>query len=407
MLEAAILATVVGLPTAAVAGNGVKPRISVDWTGAPCMMIVDRSTNSMLHLAYMVSQDDTELTTDEVEDSRTHQFFAVCQSRDPQSFLPRWITQADIDRAAAVGAAPDMVDPEDLFETNTEWEGCWYRINADDDRRPITMEQAAMGVDWETSAVPAGTYVIEGYTWEPPLNIWSGHPGVVKVVDDPDPSQSGPAIAIANTEEILNKNEPVTIHGCVSAMDGSTATAYWGRAEPEVAWVEFIADEPVSGDGFAIDFLPPEELAGEAAMIRVDVNDPMGRSYTHYMRELVIVLGTEGPGSCMDDGGGFIGGAGCGGSGTGEGGSEAGTNADGSGGTGAGSSSGPVGQDGGDGGGPEGCGCRVEGSGAPIGAGLVLLGLAGLRRRRRVPQGLGSRSLMSTPRAHPTRSTPA
>ncbi len=384
VMGAALLAALLA-PASAMASNGTKPRIPVDWTGAPCMTVVDRSADPVLHLPYMVSQDDVDLTPDEVEDSRTHQFFAFCRARDPQTFLPRWITQADIDRAAAVGAAPDMVDPEDVFETNTAWEDCWFRINADDDRRPITQAQAAMGIDWDTSGVPAGTYVVEGYTWEPALNIWSPRPGVVKVVDDTDLAASGPALAIENNEEVLNKNEPVTIHGCVSAMEGSTVSAHWGKAEPEVEWVPFVEGDPVSGESFAVEFLPPEELAGESAMIRVDVTDPMGRSYTHYMRELVIVLGTEGPGSCTEEGGGFIGGAGCGDSGTseGSGGSEAGSVGDETAGTSAGSSSGPVGQDGGgDDGGSQGCGCRSAGSGAPVGAGLLLLGLAGLRRRR-------------------------
>jgi hypothetical protein len=385
VLEAVIFVTVLGLPASVVASNGAKPRIPVDWTGAPCMTVVDRSADPVLHLPYLVAQDDTEITPDEPDDSRTHQFFAFCRARDPQTFLPRWIAQADIDRAAAVGAAPDMVDPEDVFETNTEWEGCWFRINGDDDRRPISMAQAALGVDWDTSAVPVGTYVIEGYTWEPPINIWSMRPGVVKVVDDPDLAQSGPAIAIANTEEVLNKNEPVTIHGCVSAMDGSTITAYWGRSELEVTWTPFIEGEPVSGDSFAVDFMPPEEIAGESSMIRVDITDPMDRTYTHYMRELVIVLGTEGPGSCMDEGGGFIGGAGCGSSGTsdGSGGSEAGSMGGET--TSAASITGDstVGQDGGgnDGSGQGCAGCRASGD-APAGAYLLLLGLLGLRPRR-------------------------
>lgn len=382
-LGAAALA-LVAVPAAA--SNGTKPRIPVDWTGAPCLTIVDRSVQPVLHLPYAVSQDDTDLTPDEVSDSRTHQFFALCRARDPQSFLPRWITQADIDRAAMVGAAPETVDPDDVFETSSEWADCWFRITADDDRRPITLAQAAEGVDWDTSAVPAGTYVVEGYTWEPALNIWSGRPGVVKVVDDADPASSAPALAIDNTEEVLNKNEPVTIHGCVSAMEGSTVTAYWGLAESEVTWVPFVEGDPVSGESFAVDFMPPEELAGESSMIRVDVTDPMGRTYTSYMRELVIVLGTEGPGSCTDEGGGFIGGAGCGGSsGTdGSGGSEAGSAGDETAGSDGTTSGGPGGQDGGDTGGGEGCGCRAAaGPAAPAGAGLLLVGLLGLRRRRR------------------------
>lgn len=374
----------VGLPAVALASNGTKPRIPVDWTGAPCLTIVDRSADPVLHLPYMVPQEDTDLTADEVEDSRTHQFFAFCRARDPQSFLPRWITQADIDRAAAIGSAPDMVEPEDLFETSTEWEGCWFRITADDDRRPITFAAAAAGVDWDTSTVPAGTYVVEGYTFEPSINIWSGRPGVVKVVDDPDPAQSAPALAIENTEEVLNKNEPVVIHGCLSAMEGSTVTAYWGKAEPDVTWVPFLEDDPVTGDSFAVDFLPPEELAGESSMVRIDITDPMNRSYTHYMRELVIVLGTEGPGSCVDDGGGFIGGAGCGSSSSGgdASGTDAGSVGDETAGPGGSTGASTAGQDGGDGSGGEGCGCRSQGSGGGAAAGVLLLGLLGLRRRR-------------------------
>src|SRR5690606_30879653 len=152
---------------------------------------------------------------------------------------------------------------------------------------------------------------------------------------------------------------PVAIEGCVSAMEGSTITAYWGLAEPEVQWQPFIEDDPVVGETFAVELLPPEEIVGESSMIRVDVTDPMGRTYTNYMRELVIVLGTEGPGSCSD-GGGFSGGAGC----SDSGGSDSGGSDDGSGsGSGSGDGTagtgsdteGPPGQDGGEGGGGLGC----------------------------------------------------
>jgi hypothetical protein len=116
-------ATALGLWSApAAASNGTKPRIPVDWSGAPCMTIVDRSASAMLHLPYAVTEEDVGTSADEVEDSRTHQFFALCRARDPQTFLPRWITQADIERAQAVGAAPDMVDPEDVFESSTAWQ---------------------------------------------------------------------------------------------------------------------------------------------------------------------------------------------------------------------------------------------------------------------------------------------
>lgn len=364
------------------ASNGTKPRIPVDWSGAACMTVVDRSADPVAHLPYAIPQEDTEITGDEVDDSRTHQFFSFCHGRDPQTFLPRWITQDDVDRAAAVGAAPDMVEPDDLMETAADWAGCWERITPDDDRHPITFEAAAMGVDWDTSALPAGTYTVEAYTWEPPLNIWSLRSGVVKVVDSPTLEDSGPALAVSSTEIVINKNQTATVEGCVSAMEGSTLDAYWAFASPDVEWVSFLEGDSISGETFAIDFDPPEEAAGESVLIRVDVVDPMGRSYTAYMNELVIVLGTDGPVDC--DGGSFIGGAGCeddtgGNTGTGDDTGTGGATGDGSGGDSAGTT---AGQDGGDGGGG-GCACTVDDRERPYAAGLLGLLLLGLRRRRR------------------------
>lgn len=370
------------LATTASASNGTKPRIPVDWSGASCMAIVDRSVDPNLHFTYAITQEDTEITPDEVEDSRTHQFFGFCRAHDTQTFLPRWITQADIDRAVLVGAAPMEVDPEDILESSSEWGDCFERITPDDARIPITFDAAAEGVDWDTSAIPAGTYVIEGYTWEPPLNIWSVNSGVVKVVDDPALEASGPALAVSNIEEVIHRDEAATIHGCVSAMEGSTITAYWSPAAATASWEAFITDDPISGDSFAVDFIPTEEAVGQSLMIRVDVTDPMGRSYTNYMRELVIVLGTNGGGNC-EDGVSFIGGEGCqetegdtGGSGDSPDGTDDGTaGTDGSG----SATTSPQ-----DGGGPrtESCACRSQGGSAPISAMLGLLVLGATRRRR-------------------------
>ncbi|MEM7152231.1 MAG: MYXO-CTERM sorting domain-containing protein [Myxococcota bacterium] len=347
------------------------------------MTIVDRSAATTTHFDYTISQEDTELTPDEVEDSRTHQFFGFCRAHDPQTFLPRWITQDDIDRAVQVKAAPDEVEAEDILDTSTEWGDCSVRITADDDRRPITFEAADAGVDWDTTDVPAGTYTVEAYTWEPPLNIWSLHPGVVKVVDSSDVAASGPAHAITNTEEVINRNETVTLEGCVSAMEGSTLTAYYALALPEVDWQVFIEDDPISGDSYAVEFDPPEEVAGESLIMRIDVTDPMGRTYTNYMRELVIILGTDGPGEC--DGMGFIGGAGCeGDSGGTETDGDAATSAVGDETAGDGTSASTTpGQDGGDGVDPGGCGCQSDSTPTPWALGLLGVVLWGRRRRNR------------------------
>lgn len=369
------------LAPAAQAGNGPEPRTPVDWTGAPCMTIVDRSVSATVHLDYGIPMEDIELTDDEVEDSRTFQFFGFCRALDPQTYLSRWITEADVERARDIGIAPETVNTQNVLELNTDWADCWHRINADDDRRPITYAAADEGIDWDTTELAEGTYVIEGYTWEPPLNIWSSRTGVIKVVDEPDPALSPPALGITNTEEVIDQSETVTIEGCASAEDGSSLTAYWGIPAGEVTWQPFLEDEPVLSESFAFEFDPPEEVAGESVMIRVDIIDPSGRSYTHYMRDQVFVLGDPYPTEC--EGSGFVN-AGCGessSSSTGGTGTETG---------GVGSTSNPAmtsstgpAQDG-TGEGSGGCGsCRAADPTSPYGAGWLLLGLAGLRRRRR------------------------
>lgn len=372
----AVGAYVLMLAPAAEAGNGPEPRTPVDWTGAPCMTIVDRSVSATVHLDYAIPMEDTELTADEVEDSRTHQFFAFCRALDPQTYLPRWITQADVERARAIGIAPDKVNARNIMESNADWSDCWHRINSDEDRRPITYAAADEGIDWDTTELDAGTYVIEGYTWEPPLNIWSSRTGVIKVVDDPDPALSPPAVGIANTQDVIDQSGTVSIEGCASAQEGSTVTAYWGLPAGEVTWQPFIDNDPVLGESFAFEFDPPEEVVGESVMIRVDITDPSGRSYTHYMRDQIFVLGDPYPPQC--EGNVFVDPE-CNETGT-SGDTETG-DADSTSDTGMASSTGPEqqGEDGGNGG----CGgCRMQHPGSPYASGLLLLGLVGLRRRR-------------------------
>ena len=136
--------------------------------------------------------------------------------------IERPYTQADVERAQDAGIGPGDIMPANIMETSTELADCWYRINADDDRRPITFAAAREGIDWDTTELPAGSYVIAGYTWWPPLNTWSSRPGVIKVVDDPDPAASAPALGISTTEQIVDLGETTTIEGCVSAEIGST-----------------------------------------------------------------------------------------------------------------------------------------------------------------------------------------
>ena len=386
-------------PVVAHAGNMTHPRTPVVWNDVECATLVDRSATPTWHLDYDIPYEDLDVGQDEVADSRRHQFFALCRDNSPQDYLPRWITWADVDAAAAVVIPgidgrpdqplvdPDTIEPADVFETSTPWDGCWFRINGDDERLPISNASAAAGVDWDLAALPEGGYIIAGYTWEPAINIWTQRPGFVKIHDG-DPDAAPPAIAITSGELVLEEGGSGTIEGCVDAVEGSTITAYWAPAETgEVTWTPFLEDEPVSGSQFAIELLAPAGLVGDTGMIRVDVEDPTGRTFTGYGLETVIVLAPTGGDDDCDGGGGFVQGPDC---------SETGADgtAGGSGGSGGGSATTgaatdgvadddaatttPI-ADGDEGGGGGGCGCTQAPS-APS-ALLLLLAALGLRRR--------------------------
>jgi MYXO-CTERM domain-containing protein len=397
-----------GLASEARASNETHERTPVAWDGEAvcgaddgdvvCGLVLDRSNETSLHVPYGIPLEDTDVSMDEVIDSRRHQFFALCRQPPPAlERPPNWVTDADVQAAGEVIvcttpmdegpeecaplADPDSVDPEDVLETSSEWAGCWYRITADDMRRPITCEMAEPGVDWDVSGLPVGVYVVEGYTWEPALNLWSLRPGFVKVLDDPQSAEEDlPAAAllsVADAEDgIIYSGSSIEVEGCTDALDGSTLTAEWGalpNGPGDVTWEAFVVDQAVEDGAFVLDFDVPEEAEAEFIQIRVTVEDPMGRAWTAYLPgELGVLPGND----CPDEGGGgIVSDPDCpsGGDTTGDTGTDSGSSTSG----GASSDSGSAN----DGGQTSGCGCAAIPSGHGA-AGLVLLVLAGARRRR-------------------------
>jgi hypothetical protein len=302
-------------PRVAWAANGNKPRIPVVWSDAPCTTVVDRSSTPILHLEYTVPEEDVPemRTSDEVDDSRTQQFFAFGEL-DYIAFgsadkLPRWITQSDIDRAAAVDPVVAAqvtagIAVDEVLETTTRFAaGSWSRITGDDARVPISNAQAAMGVDWDISAVAPGTYTLWGYTWEPQLNLWQERPGFVKVIASAaEADAAGPGIALLNESASLVGGEAHQLQGCVDTPSGSTLTLEWGlvasSAEPD--WNVLVEDEPVATGALAIDLVLPNAAAqdGTVVKLRATVTDPSGKRYTTYSPGSYAVT----PGD--DDGGG-------------------------------------------------------------------------------------------------------
>ncbi|MCH9687615.1 MAG: hypothetical protein K0V04_39660 [Deltaproteobacteria bacterium] len=374
-------------PSTAVAVDGQRLRTPVLWSDDPCMQVFDRSADPVLNIPYGIPFEDIDVTDDEVADGRRHQFFAMCRDHGPDEELPIWISEADVAAAEALELVDlGTVTGDQILDLDPAWTGCASRVNADADRRPITFAMAEAGIDWDTAGLDVGAYVIQGFTHDPAFSQWWPRPGVIKVVDDPDLAASPPAAAVLNGEEVVEITEPVTIEGCVSAMEGSTLTASWAQVGAGDAWQPFLEDEPVAGESFAIDMLLSPRMAGQSVRVRVEVADPMGRAYTAFMHERVITLPGQGPGDS-----GCVPQDGCdttsGGSGTGDTGALDGTGSNagsgGSGGSGAGTDAGATGASSpaADGGAAEGCGCRTRPRSGADAAWLLLL-LAAVRRRR-------------------------
>ena len=383
-------------PLSARAGNGIHPRTPVVWPDdTPCMTVVDRSQAATLQFSYGIPYEDTDTTSDEVADSRRHQFIAFCRGHSPQDPLPTWLSWKDVDAAAAKMLVDPMdVTDDEVLETSSVYKDCFHRITADDARRPIVFAEAMKPVVWDTMGLPAGPYVIQAYTWEPAFNIWTQRPGVVHVVDGPDLSKAAPAAALTNTEDFMFGADTLTLQGCARAMPGSTMSLSWSlTSDPMLNWQPYVEGVALDGDAISLPFTPPEGAIQQTIALKLDITDPMQRTFTTYPIHLLTVLpGGTGTTGCADSGS-FIGGESCGEASSGDatattgggGGSSSGQEPTSSGAASdAGSSSGsminPVG--------PDGCACDSGGgAGTPWGTpwvfgGLVLLGL-GRRRGKR------------------------
>ncbi len=305
-----VVGSVVALASAdAAAGDGIRPRTPVVWTDdTPCSIAVDRSADPVVHLPYTIAVEDPPagetVTDDEVADGRRHQFFAFSSDIDPRIAMPDWITDADVLAAAALDLAePETIEPDAVLESHSVLADTFVRIDADDARRPITFAVADAGVDWDTSGLATGAWIVRAYTWDPWPSLWAApRPGVVAVADDDDPGSHAPAHAVHTTSEVLYRDEVGSIVGCLVAMDGTQVTGEWTFFdEPDGAWTPFVQDEPVVGDAFELAFAPPEPLWGRFAVIRVTAIDPLDRSSIAFVPVRITVLASDAPPDCASE----------------------------------------------------------------------------------------------------------
>ena len=287
-------------PGSARAGNSEHPRTPVLWPDSPCIHTVDRSSSPLFEFHYAIPAEDTALSIDEFEDSRTHQFIGFCRQWPAGQPPPRYISVYDLERAIAGGfeEVVELDDPESTLETSPIWAGCWTRITPDDARRPITYAAAAEPVVWDTSDLTAGTWTIAGYTWEPQYNLWSRAPWVVRVLDHDPPAQPVQAAAtMADTDDALYFDASLEIELCVDAIAGSSVTLEWAATKQDpITWSPVVSAElQVSGaQSLTLPFVPPEPSWGATVLLRTTVDQPQAQGYAAHALAPVIVYKPSG-----------------------------------------------------------------------------------------------------------------
>jgi MYXO-CTERM domain-containing protein len=281
------------------AGNSVHPRTPVLWPDAPCIHTIDRSASSSFAFAYAIPHEDTQLTIDELDDSRTHPFFAFCRQWPAGSPPPNYVTLADLQRAIDKGNELDATkldDPEATLETSPTWAGCWTRVTADDARRPITFAAAAEPVVWDASTVATGTWAIAGYTWEPPYNLWRRAPWVVRVIEGSETAeQLQPAAALGDAPELLSEDEPTALPLCLAADAGASVRLAWASSDEQPPqWHEGEAIPSEGGTMLALPFAAPPEAWGLTLILRARV-EAAGGEYSSYPLGSLVVIKPGGP----------------------------------------------------------------------------------------------------------------
>lgn len=322
---ACAVACTLAVPWTAFAGDTQHPPTPVIWPEPEsCVITVDRSVEPVLHLDYEIPFEDTLKTGHEVEDSRTHQFLALCRQYPHGHPPPKYVSVADLERAIETENELELSadDPLATMETHPEWSDCFARINADDARLPITFESVEAGVDWDTTDVQPGVYQVVGYTWEPPRNLFVRAPFVVRVTDgDGDDPVAIAPLAIAS--QTLSGDESLPLMPCVDLgdqpADGLAIRGRWALADqanqPD-AWSTFEQRPLTQAAGAPLTFAPPEAAHGLPVVLAADVVAADEQSLSpaaHGLRELIVIVpssddtdggtdtGGDGPGPGQDD----------------------------------------------------------------------------------------------------------
>ncbi len=278
------------------ASNGAGVRTPPVYPRASCIGDVDRSVDPVFHLDIGLPREDLLVTDDEPADSRRFQFFAVCEDVHVDLLdLPNWITVEEATDALARGSIDAMPPDDDVLELRADLEGCVFPMNDASERIPISCEATEAGLDFDTSVLPAGNYVVRGYTYEPPLNLWSSRRGVVRVHDGDANAMPSVGVTTPALDGVqLRPGSPFPIRGCTRGRGGVDVELQWaslielGGADDAAAWRTFATVDAAQG-AFSIDFDPPEDAVGLPLLVRGSVQSD-GTAWVDHAEGTLLVF---------------------------------------------------------------------------------------------------------------------
>ncbi len=312
-------------PSVAYAANGNMPRTPALFPPHECLTVVDRTRDATLDFAVHIPFEDTMITEDELADSRTFSFFALCRDPGPLAVLPNWIAWDDVDRSIAAGILEAPPTQDEVLLEAPAWsighatdERCAHDMTGT--RTPISCAATMDGVTWDTTDVAPGNYVIRGYTFAPASNLWTERTGVVQVND-------GAVLPVASLlsptyDAQAYLDDGYRVIGCMDGPPGTTVTLQWASTfaddlEDDAAWTTF-AELDAAEQVIDLQFMMPPETELLGVMVRAVARGPDGAQWIGHAPGFVTVYPGDGesddpevsapPDHCMaggDTSGGF------------------------------------------------------------------------------------------------------
>lgn len=287
MIAAAVL-----WPASASATNGFRPRTSPTFELEQCLTVIEPDDQT-LHVDFSIPFEDTVLGTDELPDSRTLQFFALCRDQHAElDALPNWIAQRDLDRALDAAIITELPPDDDVLDLAVAWQGCAWRLVEDDARVQITCEATEGGVDFDAGALPAGNYVVRGYTFEPTINVWVPRRGVVQVRDQTGALPVAALMSPPRDDWQAYEVDGFDVVGCMDGPAGTTVRLQWASLIA-MEWKSIAMLDAADGT-FAIHFDFPSEAIGQPLVFRAIAEAPGAEPWTAFAPGVLLVLPGDG-----------------------------------------------------------------------------------------------------------------